>query len=278
VVGDPTQLHQIMMNLCTNAFHAMGQSGTLRVALEAEEVAETRVFAHTTLHAGPYARLTVEDTGSGMEPDTLARLFEPFFTTKEVGKGTGLGLSLVYGIVTDSSGAIDVQSQPGRGSRFTIYLPRVDSPVIAEGENQAPIERGRGERVMVVDDEAALVALSSEVLKRLGYEPVAYSDGAAALAGFEAAPHSFDAVIADEVMPGLTGTELARKLRAQRADLPILLVSGYIGPMMTERALAAGIQRILKKPVQSRELAAALARALSSVTEPKRAGNIEALT
>ena len=263
VVGDPTQLHQIMMNLCTNAIHAMGERGTLRVALEAEEVSEQRVFAHTTLHAGPYARLTVEDTGSGMEASTLARLFEPFFTTKEVGKGTGLGLSLVYGIVTDSSGAIDVKSEPGRGSRFVVYLPRVDSPAVAEGENAAPVARGRGERVLVVDDEAALVALTSEVLKRLGYEPVAFSDGAAALAGFEAAPQRFDAVIADEVMPGLTGTDLARKLRARRADLPIVLVSGYIGPMMSERALAAGVDEILKKPVQSRELAAALARALT---------------
>src|SRR5688572_1970047 len=274
VVGDPTQLHQIMMNLCTNASHAMGERGTLRVTLEAEEVGEQRVFAHSTLHPGPYAKLTVEDNGTGMEPGTLARLFEPFFTTKEVGKGTGLGLSLVYGIVTDSSGAIDVSSQPGRGSSFVIYLPRVDSPALAEDERQAPVARGHGERVLVVDDEAALVALNSEVLKRLGYEPVAFSDGAAALAGFEAAPQRFDAVIADEVMPGLTGTDLARKLREHRADLPILLVSGYIGPLMTERARAAGVDQILKKPVHSRELAAALARALSSVTDSKRARNM----
>jgi CheY-like chemotaxis protein len=278
VVGDPTQLHQIMMNLCTNAIHAMGERGTLRVSLAAEEVLEARVFAHTTLHAGPYARLTVEDSGSGMEPATLARLFEPFFTTKEVGKGTGLGLSLVYGIVTDSSGAIDVQSQPGRGSRFVIYLPRVDAPAAADDQSEAPVPRGRGERVLVVDDEAALVALTSEVLKRLGYEPVAFSDGGAALAGFEAAPQRFDAVIADEVMPGLTGTELARRLRQRRADLPILLVSGYIGPIMTERALAAGVDQILKKPVQSRELAGALARILSAATKTKHAGNTSTIS
>jgi PAS domain S-box-containing protein len=278
VVGDPTQLHQIMMNLCTNAIHAMGESGTLRVSLEPEEVLEQRAFAHSTLHAGPYARLTVEDTGIGMEPTTLARLFEPFFTTKEVGKGTGLGLSLVYGIVTDSSGAINVQSRPGQGSRFIIYLPRVDSPAAADDQSEVPVPRGRGERVLVVDDEAALVALTSEVLKRLGYEPVAFSDGAAALAGFDAAPQDFDAVIADEVMPGLTGTELARKLRERRADLPIVLVSGYIGPMMTERARAAGVDEILKKPVQSRELAAALARVLSAVTKTQRAGNMRAVS
>jgi PAS domain S-box-containing protein len=262
VMGDPTQLHQIMMNLCTNAIHAMGERGTLRVKLEPADIDADRVFQHTMLQAGRYARLMVEDTGSGMDAATLTRLFEPFFTTKEVGKGTGLGLSLVYGIVTDSAGAIDVTSTQGRGSCFAIYLPRVDSPAISDDDAKAPIERGNGERVLVVDDEEALMAVTSETLKRLGYEPAAFRDGAAALAEFEAQPSKFDAVITDEVMPGLTGTDLAGSLRRRRSDLPILLVSGYIGPMMSERAVAAGVDAILKKPVQSRELAAALARVL----------------
>ena len=263
VVGDPTQLHQVTMNLCTNAIQAMGGNGILRVALEAADVATERALAHATLQAGAYARLTVEDTGSGMDEATLARIFEPFFTTKEAGKGTGLGLALVYGIVTDSSGAIDVASAVGQGSKFTIYIPRVDSPPAAGAENEEPMVRGRGERVMVVDDEEALLAVTTEILKRLGYEPVAFPQGAAALAEFEAAPERFDAVIADEIMPGLSGTELARALRSRRADLPIILVSGYIGPQMTERAIAAGIDQILKKPVQSREIAATLARVLA---------------
>jgi len=263
VVGDATQLHQVTMNLCTNAIHAMGSAGTLRVRLEPAEVAAERTLAHTTLHAGAYARLTVEDTGSGMDQATFARIFEPFFTTKEAGKGTGLGLSLVYGIVTDSAGAIDVTSAPGRGSSFAIYLPRVDSPVIAEQDAAAePVARGNGERVLVVDDEEALVAVISEALRRIGYEPLPCSDGAAALAAFEAAPERIDAVIADEVMPGLTGTQLAASLRRRRADLPIVLVSGYIGPMMSERATAAGVNEILKKPLLARDLAAALARVL----------------
>jgi nitrogen-specific signal transduction histidine kinase len=260
VVGDETQLHQVTMNLCTNAIHAMGEGGALRLTLEPVDVAAERTLAHTTLRAGAYACLTVEDTGSGMDQATLTRVFEPFFTTKEVGKGTGLGLSLVYGIVTDSGGAIDVTSAPGRGSRFAIYLPRVDTPAAIEDAAAGPIERGHGERVLVVDDEEALVAVTAEVLKHIGYEPVGCSDGAAALAAFEAG--RIDAVIADEVMPGLTGTELARALRRQRADLPIVLVSGYSGPMLTERALAVGITEVLKKPVQSREIASALARAL----------------
>jgi len=260
VVGDATQLHQVTMNLCTNACHAMPNGGTLRVKLEAVEVSADRAFAHTTLHPGHYARLTVEDTGSGMDEATLARIFEPFFTTKEVGKGTGLGLALVYGIVTDSTGAIDVASTPGRGSTFAIYLPRVESAAAAAEDPAAgPVARGHGERVLVVDDEEALVAVTSEVLKHIGYEPVACADGDAALAAFQAG--HIDAVIADEMMPGITGTQLARRLRRSRADLPVVLVSGYTGPMLTERALAAGITEVLKKPVQSREIAAALARA-----------------
>jgi len=262
VFGDPTQLHQVTMNLCTNAIHAMGDHGTLRATLDAVEIDADRTLPHGVLQAGAYARLCVEDSGSGMDEATLARIFEPFFTTKEVGKGTGLGLALVYGIVTDSAGAIEVTSAPGRGSTFTIYLPRVDAPALVADEGDAPVARGHRERVMIVDDEDALLAVTAEVLKKLDYDPVAFADGGAALAAFHAAPQSFDAVVTDEIMPGLTGTELAKSLREQRADLPILLVSGYIGPLMSERAAAAGVSEILKKPVQSRELAAALSRVL----------------
>src|SRR4051812_14946332 len=166
VLGDPTQLHQIVMNLCTNALHALGERGTLTVTLDAADAELDRPLSHGMLRAGRYARLTVEDTGSGMDAATFARLFEPFFTTKEVGKGTGLGLALVYGIVTDSGGAIDVESRPGGGSRFLIYLPSVDAPAAADAAERGPLPIGNGERIMVVEDEEALVALTSEVLKR----------------------------------------------------------------------------------------------------------------
>ena len=248
------------MNLCTNALQAMREGGTLRVTLEPAEVAAARSLAHSVLQAGVYARLTVEDTGCGMDEATQKRIFEPFFTTKEVGKGTGLGLALIYGIVTDSAGAIDVASEPDRGSRFAIYLPRVDAPAAAQDPAAEPLARGHGERVLVVDDEEALVAVTVEVLKRIGYDAVECADGAAALAAFETG--RVDAVVADEMMPGLSGTELAVLLRRHRAGLPIVLVSGYTGPMLAERALGAGITEILKKPVQSRDLSAALARAL----------------
>jgi PAS domain S-box-containing protein len=260
VVGDPTQLHQVAMNLCTNALQAMREGGTLRVMLEPAEAPAARSLAHSVLQAGVYACLTVEDTGCGMDEATQARIFEPFFTTKEVGRGTGLGLAMVYGIVTDSAGAIDVASEPRRGSRFSIYLPRVDAPAITQDPAAELVARGHGERVLVVDDEEALVAVTAEVLKRIGYDAVECADGTAALAAFET--DRVDAVIADEMMPGMSGTELAVLLRRRRAGLPVVLVSGYTGPMLAERALGAGITEILKKPVQSRDLAAALARAL----------------
>jgi PAS domain S-box-containing protein len=262
VIGDATQLHQVVMNLCTNAVQAMGAQGMLRVSLEATEVPAERALAHGTLSPGSYVRLCVEDSGAGMDEATLARIFEPFFTTKEAGKGTGLGLSLVYGIVTDSGGAIEVASTPGRGSAFDIYLPRVDTILESSDSREEPVARGHGERVLVVDDEEALLAVTSELLARLGYRPKTFSDARAALAEFESAPERFEAVVTDEVMPGMTGTEIAQRRRDSRPDLPILLVSGYIGPMMSERAALAGVAEILKKPVHSRELAAALARAL----------------
>jgi len=262
VMADPTQVHQIVMNLCTNAIHAIGERGRLRVAVEAIDVAQERVFTHTTLAPGIYAVLRVEDTGRGMDAATLARLFEPFFTTKEVGKGTGLGLSLVYGIVTDSGGAIDVTSAVGKGSCFSVYLPRVDAPAASADDPQAPALRGRGERVMVVDDEAPLLAVTCESLKRLGYEPTGFADAGAALAEFERSPERFDAVLTDEVMPEFTGTQLATVLRGRRANLPVILVSGYIGSMITELATSAGVGEILKKPVHAQELASALARVL----------------
>ena len=262
VVGDTTQLHQVLMNLCTNAIQAMGEAGTLRVTLETLDTREPRSLPQGALPPGAYATLSITDSGAGMDEATIARIFEPFFTTKEVGKGTGLGLSLVYGIVTDSGGAIDVASRVGQGSTFTIYLPRVDSATAPAEEEKAPIPRGQGQRILVIDDEAPLVAVTTEVLSRLGYKAVGFSNGRDALAEVQATPGHFDAVITDEVMPGLSGTELAQRLRLVRPDLPIVLVSGYIGPLMSERAHAAGVGRILKKPVQSRETASALAELL----------------
>jgi signal transduction histidine kinase/DNA-binding response OmpR family regulator len=262
VTGDATRLHQVVMNLCNNAIQAMSAGGRLGVALEAEDLSHERALSHGTLVPGRYVRLAVEDTGSGMDEPTLSRIFEPFFTTKEVGQGTGLGLSLVYAIVIDAGGAIDVKSAPSQGSRFAVYLPRSPVTLIAAETATAASHRGRGERVLLVDDEAPVLSATAELLSRLGYAAVTFADSHAALAAFEATPEQFDVVVTDESMPGLTGTALARVLRSHRPDLPIVLVSGYPGAIQVQQARAAGVSEILSKPVQSREIATALARAL----------------
>ena len=262
VIGDATQLHQVVMNLCSNAVQAMSGSGTLRVGLAITDFATGQALSHGTLDSGRYVRLAVEDSGCGMDEATLARIFEPFFTTKGIGQGTGLGLSLVYAIVTDLAGAIDVKSALERGSTFAIYLPLVEIAPAVAAAAEDPLPRGHGERVLLVDDNAPLLAVAAEVLSRLGYEAVSFSDSHAAFAAFEAAPGQFDVVVTDEVMPGLTGTGLASVMRRRRPDLPIVLVSGYSGPMLTQQALAAGVNEILTKPLQAHEIATALARVL----------------
>jgi CheY-like chemotaxis protein len=180
-----------------------------------------------------------------------------------VGRGTGLGLSLVYGIVTDSGGATHVTSEPGHGSTFEVYLPRADDEEVAVEPSAGPIERGQGQRVLLVDDEKPLLIMTAEMLARLGYEPVPFSDARAALASLEALPRAYDLVLTDEMMPGLTGTQLARAVRRASATMPVILLSGYTGPLLTQMALGAGVSEVLKKPIHARELGAALARALN---------------
>jgi predicted ATPase/signal transduction histidine kinase/GAF domain-containing protein/CheY-like chemotaxis protein len=262
VQSDATQLHRVVMNLCSNAIQAMRAGGILRVLLESVDLSGERALSHGTLGSGRYLRLIVEDSGSGMEEATLARIFEPFFTTKEVGKGTGLGLSLVYAIIADSGGAIDVQSVPQQGSTFTIYLPRSQIMLAAGEAGATALPRGHGERVLLIDDEGPMLAASAELLSQLGYEAVSFSDGRAALAAFDATPERFDAVVTDEIMPGLTGTKLARLVRQRRPGLPVVLVSGHGGASLTQDALATGLSEWLTKPLQARDTATTLARVL----------------
>ena len=239
VMGDPTQLHQVTMNLCTNGVHAMAQGGVLTVLLDCVAVTERRLVSHGTLVAGDYVRLSVSDTGSGIPPAVLERMFDPFFTTKRVGDGTGLGLALVHGIVADFGGAIDVKTRIGAGTSFAIWLPVAgDIPrLLAESASDMP--RGHGETVMIVDDERALVALGEEILAELGYEPVGFDSSVAALNAFRTDPARFDVVLTDETMPDLTGTALAREIRQLRRDISIILMSGYSDAQLSERALHA---------------------------------------
>lgn len=262
VIGDATQIHQVVMNLCTNAMQAMRGGGTLGIALDCTTLEASRALLTGDLAPGKYVRLTVRDTGSGIEPKVLERIFDPFFTTKGVGSGTGLGLSLVHGIVNDLGGGIDVHSLVGTGTSFEIYLPvggETSAPTAA-AEKDTP--RGNGETVMLVDDEEALVMLGEELLAELGYEPVGFTRSAAALQAFRADPQRFDVVLSDETMPDITGTELAREIRKLRIDIPIVLMSGYSGSRLSERAGAAGATDLLSKPLQARDIAESLARAL----------------
>ena len=216
VIGDATYLHQVAMNLCTNAIHAMQAGGDLSVTLERAQLNERRTVSRGSLCPGPYVRLTVGDTGAGIAPAVFDRIFDPFFTTKGVGEGTGLGLSLVHGIVTDLGGAIDVNTKLGEGTTFEIWLPvagEIALPAIEADRNAA---RGNGEIIMIVDDERPLVALAEEITAQMGYEPVGFDSSRAALEAFRANPDGFDAVLTDEAMPELTGTELARELRKLR--------------------------------------------------------------
>lgn len=256
--GDATQAFEAVMNLCTNAMQAMADGGMLSVQLAREHVAAPRVLSHTPLPAGDYLALSVSDQGSGIAPEVMEHLFEPFFTTRSAQSGTGLGLAVVFGVVAELGGGIDVQSSPGQGSRFTLYLPEcTDAAAVSEASTGA-VPGGAGQRLLVVDDEPELVALAEELLRGLGYEPFGFTDSSAALKALIAEPAQFAAVITDEVMPGLSGTQMTQALRAHAPHLPVLLVSGYGGALLARRAAAAGVTRVLTKPLKRDDLARAL--------------------
>ena len=264
VMGDPTYLHQVTMNLCTNAVQAMDEGGTLEVAVDRVELAEPRTLSRGTVGPGDYVRLTVADTGAGIPPTILERIFDPFFTTKKVGEGTGLGLSVVHGIVADLGGAIDVASDLGRGTRFAVWLPVVGEAAIPALEAYESLPQGHGETLLIVDDERPLVTLAEEIVARLGYEPVGFVSSRAALEAFRAAPARFDAVLTDESMPDLAGTEFVRQIRTLRPDIPIVLMSGHGDARLVSRASEVGIAEVLRKPLRSRDIAMAIARLLGS--------------
>jgi signal transduction histidine kinase/CheY-like chemotaxis protein len=262
VIGDATRLHQVAMNLCTNAVKAMSEGGTLRVILQRVAISEPRSLTRGRVAVGPYALLTVSDTGVGIPPVLLERIFEPFFTTKGVGEGTGLGLSLVDGIVHDLGGAIALSTEQGRGTTFNIWLPVAGEVAAPADQPTIDLPNGNGEIVMIIDDEPALVELAEEMLAGLGYEPVGFNSSTAALVAFRRTPERFDLVLTDQNMPRLTGTDLTRELREVRAGIPVVLMSGYAGAALAELASGVGIYEVLRKPLQRRDLSEALARTL----------------
>jgi PAS domain S-box-containing protein len=263
ILADPTQIHQVLLNLCTNAAQAMCETGgVIEVLLEPVDLTIDRPSVSADLKAGPYVRLTVRDTGPGMAPEIMEHLFEPFFTTKSVGEGTGMGLAVVHGIVTSHGGAITVESAPGQGATFAVYLPQVAESTTSTVHTEEPLPGGT-EHLLLVDDEETLVHLGQEALTHLGYNVVPCTSSLEALEVFRAAPQRFDLVITDYTMPTMTGEMLAQELRCIRPDIPIILCTGFSNTMTAERARASGIDTLVLKPWRVHDLSLAIRQALA---------------
>jgi PAS domain S-box-containing protein len=268
ILADPTQMHQVLLNLCTNAEHAMRpRGGVLDLQLRTVDLDADFAWSHPPLRPGPHAKLTIRDTGHGMPHDVQARIFEPFFTTKPPGEGTGLGLAVVHGIVTGHGGAITVESAPGRGTRFDLYFPRCSEIVAAPRPLQVPL-RGQGEHLLLVDDEAALVRLWTVALTDLGYRVTAHTSSRAALETFRETPDAFDLVITDQTMPQLTGEALAQEILRLRPRLPIILCTGQAPVAPGARPRPLGVRATLIKPVSRLDLSLAIQRLLAERATP----------
>jgi PAS domain S-box-containing protein len=262
VLASPTEIQQMLMNLATNAALAMqDKGGTLEINLNDIDFQPDTSAFELDIEPGEYIQLVFKDAGNGMAPEVMKRIFEPFFTTREVGKGTGMGLAVVYGIVTDLHGTITVESEPGVGSLFRVFLPKIKSDVKSES-TKADDSPGGSERVLFLDDEELLVEWGHAALTRLGYKVTSMTDSMGALKTFSADPSQFDLFITDQTMPGLTGIQLAREFLAIRRDIPIILFTGHSETVTAEEAQAAGIKEFLMKPFGKQELAGAMRRVL----------------
>ncbi|MDA8139092.1 MAG: ATP-binding protein [Desulfobacteraceae bacterium] len=262
IMGNPAQVHQVLMNLCTNSVHAMEkEGGTLTVRLTDRVLAADQASTAPELKPGHYLQLTVADTGTGIAREILPFIFDPYFTTKEVGKGTGMGLAMVHGIVETYGGKIEVESQPGQGATFTIYFPVTQNHEVQPVLDSQSLPRG-DERILLVDDELSIIRIGAQILERLGYTVTAQSSSMEALALFRKQPMAFDLVITDLAMPNLTGDRLAAKLIAIRPELPILLCTGFSDQLSAENAAALGIRGFAYKPIVRAELAKLVRKAL----------------
>ncbi len=260
VVADPTQIHQVMINLCTNAQHAMKESGgILEIVLEDIDLNGNDSKAATDLKPGHYVCLTVSDTGCGMDKELLDRIFEPYFTTKPEGEGTGMGLSVVHGIVKNHGGDIILESEKGKGSSFKVFFPKME---VEEQEQEeiaqaVPIPLGK-ERILLVDDEKAVTDVMEQMLADLGYRITCKNNPLAALEFFRASPFSYDLVVSDMTMPKMTGLQMAREMLRVRPDIPIIMATGNRREIPMEKAAEAGIRAVLMKPPALEDLARAV--------------------
>jgi signal transduction histidine kinase/ActR/RegA family two-component response regulator len=254
VLADPTQIHQIVMNLATNAFHAMEvKGGILTISLQKIILSQEDLATEPDLQPGAFVQLLIKDTGEGILPEIQERIFDPFFTTKEVGKGTGLGLSMVYSIVKSCHGSIACDSRVGEGTEFRVLFPALEGHAIEENESTALIPHGK-EHILLIDDEEILVELGQTMLKRLGYHVTTRGNSLDALTTFQNQPDAFDLIITDQTMPGMTGVDLARRILQIRPQMPIILCTGYSSQISEGKAKAAGIRGFAYKPLAKKEI------------------------
>jgi CheY-like chemotaxis protein/anti-sigma regulatory factor (Ser/Thr protein kinase) len=267
VLGDSGQIHRIVMNLCTNAFQAMRKNGgVLTVSLKRVVSDDKFLQSQPKLNEQEYVQLTVSDTGEGMDQTTMERIFEPFFTTKNVGEGTGLGLSVVHGIVTSHKGDVIVESEPGKGTTFRVYLPVIENAAEKAKKSDGKIAGGH-ERILLVDDDRVVISVIKRVLDRSGYDVTTRSSGVESLETFRAHPDDFDLVITDQTMPKMTGMKLAGELHNIRPDLPIILISGFGDEVTEKSARAKGIKEFILKPVSAGGLSKAVRRVIDEKQE-----------
>ena len=249
VLADSTQMHQIIMNLCTNAYHAMmGKGGELSITLDKVKVGSRSIKGLSKVQKGTYVRLTISDTGHGMDKRTMERIFEPFFTKKEVGSGSGLGLSVVHGIVNNYKGTIVVESEPLKGATFMIYLPQHSEEYVPQNEPTQKIKKGRGS-ILFVDDEKEITFMGKRMLESLGYSVNIKSDSLEALEDFRRDPGKYDLLVTDHAMPKMMGTELIGKLKQIRPDLKSIIITGYQDSIPKDAIEQYGIADIISKPL-----------------------------
>ena len=271
ILADPAQMHQVLMNLCTNAFHAMEQTGgVLEITLNSRALTAADLGQRPGILPGDFAVLCVADTGPGIAPEIRERIFDPYFTTKGVGQGTGLGLSIVHGIVAEYGGFITCESEPGTGTTFRIFLPIIDAEALVEATDSAAAATGRG-RILLVDDEVMLAEMGQTMLERLGYEVTARTSSFEALTVFQNEPDRFDAVLTDQTMPGMTGVELAQRMLLIRPGLPIILCTGYSNLVDEVQARDWGIKGFAFKPLAKKDIAALLKATITGSHEPPTA-------
>jgi len=271
VLCNPTMIQQILMNLCTNAAHAMKKTGGVLTVNLVETVVDVGgIGKHPELSPGPYVRLTVGDTGPGIEPGIMGRIYDPYYTTKEKGEGTGLGLSVVHGIIQSLKGAVAVESDPGKGTVFNVYLPRVIGVTESTADQPQSLPTGK-ERILLVDDEDALATMGRIMLDRLGYRVTVKTDSYEALDTFRSQPDQFDLIISDKTMPRMTGFDLVEEAQKIRPDMPIIICTGYSDEAEANKAVRLGINRLIVKPLSMDELAGAVRSALDGAAKkPQR--------